>query len=345
MNDAALRAAVIGLGVGERHILGYEMDPRCRVVAVCDIDTKKLKEAGTRHPGIKLTNDPLEILEDPNIDVVSIASYDEAHFGQVIKALNANKHVFVEKPLCLHERELHEIRRALAVKPQLQLSSNLILRRSPRFARLRQRIRSGELGIPYHCEADYNYGRLHKLVDGWRGKIGYYSVVHGGAIHMIDLLLWLLGERPVAVTAFGNAIATRRTQFKFFDCVTALLKFPSGATAKIATNFGCVFPHHHNLSVYGTEATFVHDHLGARLYRSRDPATPPCAINDPYLGPAKGDMLPSFVASILDGADPEVSSREVFDAMAVSLAIEKSAGLEQTLRCIEAIGWGGTHFA
>ncbi len=331
MNDVVLRAAVIGLGVGERHIAGYEADPRCRVVALCDVDEAKLAEVGGRHPGRRLVSDPFAILRDPEIDVVSVASYDDAHFAQVMEAFAFDKHVFVEKPLCLHETELREIRLAIEGKPRLRLSSNLILRRSPRFAGLRERIRSGALGIPYYCEGDYNYGRLHKIVDGWRGKRPYYSVVHGGAIHMIDLLLWLLDEYPVAVTAFGNGVATRGTQFKFNDCVAALLKFPSGVTAKITANFGCVFPHHHNLSVYGTAATFIHDHQGARFYVSRNPEVAPSDIEDAYVGPAKGDMLPSFVASILDGGDPEVTAREVFNAMAVSLAIEKSAHLEQTI--------------
>jgi predicted dehydrogenase len=90
-------------------------------------------------------------------------------------------------------------------------------------------------------------------------------------------------------------------------------------------------PHHHNLTVYGTSATFVHDQLGARLYTSRDPASVAQAIDDAYLGPAKGDMLPSFVAAILDGGEPEVSADDVLETMAVSLAIEKAAELEQTV--------------
>jgi predicted dehydrogenase len=192
-------------------------------------------------------------------------------------------------------------------------------------------LRAGELGIPYYCEADYNYGRISKILEGWRGHRPYYSVVHGGAIHMIDLLLWLLGERPVSVAAFGNGISTRGSAFKFNDCVAALLKFPSGLTAKVVANFGCVFPHYHNLTVYGTQATFVHHHGGARLYLSRDPQMTPRNISDEYLGPAKGDMLPGFVASILDGTEPDVTANEVFDAMAVSLAIEKAATCGQTV--------------
>ena len=102
-------------------------------------------------------------------------------------------------------------------------------------------------------------------------------------------------------------------------------------TAKVTANFGCVFPHHHNLSIYGTAATFVHDRQGARLYTSRDPDAVPTSIDDAYVGPAKGDMVPSFVASILDGSEPDVSTADVLDAMTVSLAIEKAAELEQTV--------------
>lgn len=324
-----LRAAVIGLGVGERHIEGYETDRRCRVVALCDTNPGKLAEVGVRHSGCKLTSDPDEILADKSIDVVSIASPDNAHHSQIMAAISAGKHVFVEKPICLHEHELADIRRALTLQPRLRLSSNLILRRSPRFAELRRRLNAGELGTPYYSEADYNYGRIGKIVDGWRGQLPFYSVVHGGAIHMIDLLVWLLGERPCSVTALGNALATRDTSFRFNDCVVALLKFPSQAIAKVTANFGCVFPHHHNLTVYGTAATFVHDRQGARLYTSRDPAAEPSIIDDAYTGAAKGDMVPSFVAAILDGSEPDVTAADVLDIMAVSLAIEKSAKLEK----------------
>jgi predicted dehydrogenase len=327
-----INAAVIGLGVGERHIAGLESDKRCRVSVLCDIDEKQLVEVGKRHPGRRLTVAAEEVLSDPTIDIVSIASFDDDHYAQVVAALRNGKHVFVEKPICLRVNELADIRVALAANPKLQLSSNLILRRSPRFFRLRERIRNGEMGVPYYCEADYNYGRIQKLVEGWRGRREFYSVVHGGGIHLIDLIMWVLGEKPVAVTAFGTAIATRGTQFKFNDCVAALMKFKSGAIAKITANFGCVFPHHHNLSVYGTKTTFIHDRLGARIYTSRHPDAAAVPVEDAYVGPAKGDMLPAFVASILDGGVPDLTADEVMDVMEVSLAIEESAHLEQTVK-------------
>lgn len=319
-----LRAGVIGLGVGERHIEGYQVDPRCQVIALCDINEEKLLEVGGRHPGIALTTSPVEILENPEIDVVSIASYDDAHRDQIICALEHGKHVFVEKPLCLTRPEYDDIKLALSRRPDLQLSSNLILRRAPRFIELRRRIQAGELGPIYYLEGDYDYGRLHKLTEGWRGRLKEYSVVHGGAIHLIDLLLWLTGEKVCEVVAYGNGISTQRSQFDGNDMVVALLKFTNGMVAKISANFASVAPHHHRVCVYGTEGSFTQSHVGAAYHWSRNPESSPELVQDPYPGAAKGDMLATFVQSIFEGTQAEVSAVEVFEAMNVSLAIVES---------------------
>ncbi|WP_008313758.1 Gfo/Idh/MocA family protein [Leptolyngbya sp. PCC 6406] len=329
MARSHLNAAIIGLGVGERHISGYEADPRCRVVALCDLDAQKLQEVGARSPGRHLASDPQVVLKDPDIDIVSIASYDNVHCEQVVMALDQGKHVFVEKPLCLFPEEFHAITTALARNPHLKLSSNLILRRTPRFIQLRERILRGDLGQVYYLEGDYDYGRLHKIVNGWRGKIPFYSVVHGGAIHLIDLLLWLTQKRVERVFAWGNKLATAETSFRYFDFVVALLNFRDGTQAKVTANFASVTPHHHKLCVYGTSGSFVQSHLGAAYLTSRDPSQPMEAVTDGYPGTAKGDMLPSFVRAVLDGTSPDVTAEEVLEAMAVALAIEASLASHQ----------------
>lgn len=327
-----LKAGVIGLGVGARHVPGFEADSRCKVIALCDIDPAKLIEVGALYPGRKMTTDTMDILTDPEIGVVSIASYDNFHRAQVVAAIEHGKHVFVEKPLCQFQDEYDDIEEALAANPQIQLSSNLILRRTPRFAALRARIVEGRMGRLYHLEGDYDYGRLPKILTGWRADIPFYSVVHGGAIHLIDLIQWLTGGEIEEVFAYGNRIATENTRFRHRDMVVALLKFRDGTTAKISANFSSVVPHHHKLSVYGTEATFEQSHVGAAYFHSRDPVAKPEHVTDAYPGAAKGDMLPSFVSAILDGTTPEISAREVLAAMAVSLAIEKSLNSGQPER-------------
>lgn len=319
-----LRVGIIGLGVGEAHIQGYQSHSACEVTALCDFDEEKLSRAGKKYPGLRLTKGANDILEDPEVNVVSIASYDNHHFEHIMQALAHNKHVFVEKPLCLFEHEAKQIREALKQKPQLKISSNLILRRCPRFRSLKQLISEGKMGQTFHVEGDYNYGRFHKITNGWRGEIDFYSVVYGGGVHIIDLLLWLTNDRVLEVAAYGNRIASQGTQFKYNDTVTAILKFESGMTGKVSIHFACVYPHFHNLAVYGTKATFVNGEEFGRLYNSREAKGEFQKMTEPYPGVHKGDFMHNFIESIEDDREPEVSTEDVFKAMSVCFAIEKA---------------------
>jgi predicted dehydrogenase len=319
-----LRAGIIGLGVGEAHIEGYERHPGCEVAALCDFSEDRLREVGEKHPGARLFDRADELLDDPDIDVVSIASYDNYHYQQVVRALNAGKHVFVEKPLCLYEEEAVGIRHLLRENPGLKLSSDMPLRVVPRFRLLRQMIDEGEMGDLFYVEGDYNYGRLNKITGGWRGKIDFYSVVYGGAVHIIDLLLWLSGDRVAEVAAYGNNISSRGTSFRYNDTVAAILKFESGMVGKVTANYACVSPHFHALSLYGTGATFINGTEYGSLYTSRDPQQPPREITEPYRSVHKGSLIPAFVDYILGESGPEVSTDEVFSTMSVCFAIEKA---------------------
>ena len=330
--EKLLNAAVIGLGVGEQHIYGYQKHKKCVVKKICDFNEKKLKDVQSRHTSCLATKDPNEILEDPEIDVISIASFDNFHHDQIIKALDNNKHVFVEKPLCLHREEYDSIASKLNQKTNLRLSSNLILRKAERFINLRNKIKSGDLGEPYLFESNYNYGRIHKIYKGWRGEIPFYSVMHGGGIHLIDLLLWLSGKKIHSVKAIGTKIATKNSIFKFHDCISAQLEFDGGAIGHVISNYPCVVPHGHKLTIYCGKGTFYHGPLGSSYFYSRDPNEPPQMNSDNYPGVRKGDMISSFIECIINGGKPEVSENDVFNAMNVSLAIEESLNKNETIK-------------
>lgn len=319
-----LSAGVIGLGVGEQHIVGYDSHPACKTTAICDIDPAKLREVGARFPACRQISDPTEIVCDPAIDVISICSYDDAHFAQVMSALDAGKHLFVEKPLCVTRDELTAIRTAHLATPGSKISSNLILRRSPRFMDLRSRIDKGEFGTVFLIEGDYNYGRLQKLTEGWRGRVPNYSVMLGGGVHIIDLMLWLTGDKVSEIAAVGSGLATRGTSYHGDDLRVAILKFESGMLAKISANFACVYPHHHRLSIYGTEATFENNVEGALLFTSRDPAQRPMQIDTAYPGVPKYALMDNFIDSILGKAEPLVAPAEIFESMDVCLRIDEA---------------------
>jgi len=331
MINSQLKAGIIGLGVGEQHISGYGVDPRCEVVALCDSDKTKLKEVGSKYQQCRLTTNPDDILFDPSIGVVSIATYDNAHWDQIIKALENGKHVFAEKPLCLFLDEAVQIAAALRKHPGLKLSSNLILRCSPRFKELKARISDGELGDVYAIEADYNYGRIEKLTDGWRGKLDFYSVFLGGGVHMVDLIRWLTGAQVEGVYATGSRVATAGSRFRHPDYVCALLGLDNGIRAKVSANFGCVHPHFHGLTVYGTRATFINGLPDAKLITSRDPERSTEVITTSYPGCAKGDLIGNFLDEITGEGSMEVTAEEVFRTMAVCFAAEESLSTGQAV--------------
>lgn len=323
----ALRAGVIGLGVGEQHIIGYDSHPNCRTVAIADFDEAKLTEVGTRHPDCRRAIDPNEIIADPEIDIVSICSYDDAHAAQIVAALAMGKHVFVEKPLCVTREELDAIRAAHAEHANLKLSSNLVLRRSPRFMDLRERIKSGAMGQVYLIEADYNYGRLWKLTEGWRGRMPNYSVMLGGGVHMVDLLLWLTGDTVEEVAGFGTGLATGDTDYHGDDTRIAILRFASGALGKVCANFPSVYPHHHKVAVYGTKATFENNVDGALLIETRDPQIAPVRIDTAYPGVAKHALIGAFINSVLGDGEAVVGPEDIFAAMDICLRIDEASGV------------------
>ena len=319
-----ISAGIVGLGVGERHIDGYEKHPDCRVVALADFDPDKRADVLTRYPGRPMHDTAEAVLTNPDIDIVSVASWDNFHFPQVRQALQNGKHVFVEKPLVLRPEHAREIRADLATRPDLKISSNLILRRCPRFQWLRDEIRNGAFGTLFHIDAAYQYGRIHKLISGWRGTVPDYSLVLGGGVHMIDLVMWLTGKRPVRVQAMGNRIATADSSFANFDLVSANLMFDDGLVVSIGCNGGCVHPHFHKLEVYGTAASFVNGLERAFVYRDRNPDTPPESIDAAYPGVDKGDLLADFVDAIVNDREPEVNTDDVFDAISVCFGIERA---------------------
>ena len=142
---------------------------------------------------------------------------------------------------------------------------------------------------------------------------------------MIDLVLWLTGDRAVEVTAMGNRIATADSAFANFDLVQALVRFESGMVAKIGCNGGCVHPHFHKLEVYGTDASFVNGLESAFVYRDRHPGRRPETMREAYPGVDKGDLLHDFVDAVLHDRAPEVNADDVFRSLAVCFAIERAA--------------------
>ena len=327
-----LRVGVIGLGVGRKHIDAYQAHPSAEVVKISDISNDRLQEVVREYPETEGVSDPNEILDDNRIDVVSIASYDNYHCEQILQGLNNEKNVYVEKPMCLFDHEARSIRTLLSLKPELQLSSNLVLRTCPRFIRLKEAIASGEMGDIYSIQANYLWGRKHKLTDGWRKDMKFYSIIHGAAVHMIDLVVWITDMLPLEVKAYGNQISTRNSGMRYNDYASILLKYETGLIAEVSVHGGCVHPHFHDVRVYGTESTFINGiergiWIDSENHNIR-------SIKENYPAKAeRGNTIRSFVDSIVDKSlQPIVRADDIFNAMSICFAAERAVHKNANVR-------------
>ena len=154
----------------------------------------------------------------------------------------------------------------------------------------------------------------------------YYSIILGAAIHMIDLIMWLMDSKPISVQATGNNIPNKNTNLKFNSFAVLTLKFENGAIAKITGNGGCVHPHFHDLKIFGTQKTAISNFSEAYYLQSNEGNFEQETISEPYPEKeARQKLIHSFVDSILDPSiTPVVPQQDVYDVMSVCFAAEEA---------------------
>ena len=108
--------AVIGLGVGEMHMRGYILNRQTKLIYACDKNKLKLNNLRKKYKDVNFISNSKKIFEDKNIDIVSIATYDNSHFNLIMEAIKHKKHIFVEKPLCQNLQQLKKIELELKKK-------------------------------------------------------------------------------------------------------------------------------------------------------------------------------------------------------------------------------------
>lgn len=326
-----LGAAVVGLGVGTQHAKAFARTPGCALRWLYDLDPTRAAAARVEIGAGEIAPRFETILEDPATDMVSLATYDHHHAGEVVRALQAGKHVFCEKPLCSTTAELTQIAKTWTSSGK-QLRCNLVLRAAPAYVWLREAIRAGELGEIYAFDGDYLYGRLHKITEGWRKDVERYSVMLGGGVHMVDLMMWATGQRPTSVATLGNRLASSGTAFQYDDFAAATYSFGSGMIGRITANFGCVHPHQHVVRVFGTKKTFLYDDQGPRIYDRRGDREAARPLNLSALPATKGDLIPAFVEALTAGRDERAATRHELDLVAACIAADTAHETAQLTR-------------
>lgn len=317
-----LSAAVVGLGVGEQHAIALAKSPGVRLRWVYDFDESKMQRVA-KELNSQCAINYQQILDDKSVDLVSLATNDDDHAEQTVAALRAGKHVFVEKPLARTVDEVAKIRNAW-LSSKRQLGSNLILRSAPLYRWLKELIESGEMGEIYSVDGDYLYGRLHKITEGWRKNVENYSVMEGGGVHMVDLMMWLTNQQPTHVSCVGSQIATKGTAFRYNDFSSATFRFASGMVGRITANFGCVHRHQHVLRVFGTKATLLYDDQGPRLHRTRDPSQASEPLGQSPLPASKGELVAPFAQQLLQGSIEQSNAEHEFAVITACIAADQA---------------------
>lgn len=222
-----LRVGILGLGAfGESHIRGYQSLPFVEVAAVASRSPDRAA-AVARQFGIPTWyGSHAELISDESIQAVSITTAEFEHREPTVEALAAGKHVLVEKPLA---STLDDARAILAAARSSSgiLMPGHILRFDPKYATLRERAASGDLGRIVALTARRN--RPRSLIKG-------YSRVHPAlvtTIHDIDIMLWIAGQDVHKVYAVDR-LADRDDGA---HGLWGLLEFEGGTVGTIETSW------------------------------------------------------------------------------------------------------------
>ncbi len=320
-----VKAAVIGMGIGEKHLKAIDGFLGSEVKIICEKDKKKIQMLKKKYPNKMITSNEKSIFLDKQINLVSIASYDDNHYGQIVKCLRFNKNIIIEKPMCLNSNQLKNIYK-LIKKKNIKMTSNLVLRVNALFKNFKKRINKEKV---YYIEGDYIYGRKKKLF-GWRSKIKQYSLTLGAGVHIIDLINWLTDLKPKSVYATGNKKATKGTVFKKNSMIVMMFEYPKDIIVKITANGAAIFDHFHELKIFSDNQTLVNSKLGSYIVKKGK--TKKILANYPDKQNRK-KLIRNFIETLIKkNIKPIISVKEQVDLMSICFAVDKSVKLNKKIK-------------
>jgi predicted dehydrogenase len=220
MNPAgAIGTMVVGYGYWGPNIVRNVVErPEFRLMGLCELQESRIEDFRRRHPGVWIERDLDTALSDPRVEAVAIATPPHTHFQLVRRALEAGKHVLVEKPLARTSEEAAELV-AIAEERDLVLMPGHTFLYSPAVNKVRDLIREDELGEIY-------------FVTSSRMNLGLYQpdgVVLDLAPHDLSILLHWLGKPLVEVSANGRSVFRE----SIHETAFLTLRFEGGAQANV----------------------------------------------------------------------------------------------------------------
>ena len=253
-----LKVAVIGNGgISGVHLRGYSLNPDVEIYALCDINEERLNRRGDEYhvdPARRFTDVNEMLAACPEIEAVSVCTWNAAHAQCAIAALNAGKHVLCEKPMAMTVEEA-EAMQAAAEKNNKLLMIGFVRRFGNDCAIMKDFIDNGYFGDIYYAKATYL--RRKGCPGGWFGdkaRSGGGPLIDLG-VHIIDLCRYLMGNpKPVSVygatfnklgnrsnikSKAGYISQTKEKEdiFNVEDLATAMIRFDNGSVLQIEASF------------------------------------------------------------------------------------------------------------
>jgi len=242
---APANVGIAGLGPWGSN-LARNFNELARLTWACDADEAKLAGAAARYPAARATTRFDDILEDEGVAAVVVATPVPTHADLARRALEAGKHVFVEKPMALAADDAEELV-AIAEERGLVLMPGHLLLYHPGVAKLKELVDSGELG-----EILYVYGNRVNLGTIRRDENALWSL----GVHDLSVILHLLEEEPADLSAHGESFLKPGVE----DVVFCYLRFPSGKTAHMHLSW--LDPHKmRRMTVVGQDKMAVFDDM------------------------------------------------------------------------------------
>ena len=218
--SAPLRVGVAGLGYwGPNLARNFHRLPECELAWMCDPSEAARARWAAAFPEARIAAELGELLEDPGLDAIAIATPVPSHAELAERVLLAGKHCFVEKPLAQSAAEAEAVMAAARESRKVLMVGHL-LEFHPGIERLKQIVDAGELG-----DIHYIYGNRLNL-----GKLrAEENALWSLGAHDVSVVLRLAGEEPIEATAMGESYMRDGVE----DVVFCYLRFPSGLAAHL----------------------------------------------------------------------------------------------------------------
>jgi predicted dehydrogenase len=236
---------LVGLGYWGPN-LARNFDNLADLAWLCDVDEENRAKFGARYPRARVTADFDEMLADPGLEAVVIATPVPTHYELARRALEAGKHVLVEKPPAMKGSEMDELVR-LAAESDLVLMPGHLLLYHPSVRMLKELIDTGELGDVLCVYTNRQNLGIVRANENALWSLG---------VHDLSVILWLIGEDPIEAVAHGRDFLNQGVE----DVVFCYLRFPSGKIAHMHLSW--LDPHKmRKMTVVGNEKMVVFDDM------------------------------------------------------------------------------------